>query len=164
MATNKRSALDRWLNDSVTDEVIRSAAVPVLVVPPEWDRTLEPQRSLRMLVPLDGSRLAEQALLVAVRLADVFTTHLVLLRATLRDEEDAYGAREYIRRISKQAFWVRADGLFPTDMRIPVEWIQETDVQGNLRIDATKADIETYLGHESRLRLHRPPGLPGMPN
>ena len=375
MATSKRSALDRWLNGSVTDEVIRSAEVPVLVVPPDWDRTVQPEQSLRILVPLDGSRLAEQALLVALRLADVFTTHLILLRATERDQEDAYGAHEYTRRISAQlesalsagdvtarvataepatailaaardldvdgivmstrgnsglgrallgsaatatiehgnvplivlgphalheattaqihirarvrtlddelvgevhrvvidldqraivsvvvlgrgplardvlvpvefietvdkdqlmlrltreeldrlpdfayneyvtppptwtllvpriigpawlsvserkrmsarqqditpgshvvavdgdigpvdrvefdrngqleAFWVRANRLFATDMRIPVEWIQETDVQGNLRIDASKADIETYLGHESRIR------------
>jgi PRC-barrel domain len=56
-----------------------------------------------------------------------------------------------------EAFWVRGDGLFATDMRIPIEWIQQTDVQGNLRIDATKADIETHLGHESRVRLGPPP-------
>jgi nucleotide-binding universal stress UspA family protein len=56
-----------------------------------------------------------------------------------------------------EGFWVRGNGLFPTDMRIPIEWIQETDVQGNLRLDATRADIETYLGHENRVRLR---GLP----
>jgi hypothetical protein len=61
-----------------------------------------------------------------------------------------------------EAFWVRANGLFATDMRIPVEWIQETDIHGNLRIDATRADIETYLGHESRIRLHGPPPLTGV--
>jgi nucleotide-binding universal stress UspA family protein len=82
MATNKRSALDRWLNGSVTDEVVRSAEVPVLVVPPESERRLQPERAQRILVPLDGSRLSEQALPVALRLADVFTTRLILLRAT----------------------------------------------------------------------------------
>jgi nucleotide-binding universal stress UspA family protein len=387
MATRKSSALDRWLNDSVTDEIIRSANVPVLVVPPEWDRAVEPQKTLGILVPLDGSRIAEQALPVALRLADVFTTRLILFRATSHEQEDASGAREYMRRISAQvesvlargeviarvvtaepatailaaardfevdgivmstrghaglaravlgstatatleratvplivlgphalheattaqirirapvrtlddelvgevhrvvidlaqravvsvvvlghgplardvlvpvdfiealdedqlilrltrdqldelpgfayneyvtppptwtllvpriigptwlavserkrlgphqqditpgshvlaldgdlgpvdrmevdptgqleAFWVRGHGLFATDMRVPVEWIQETDVQGNLRIDATKADIETYLGHDSRVRLGEPPRLPGVPS
>ncbi len=376
MATSKRSALDRWLNGSVTDEIIRSAEVPVLVVPPNWRGRIVPQKSVRILVPLDGSHLAEQVLPVVLRLADVFTTDLLLLRATPNGEEDAYGAREYIRRLAPQvesvvrggkvttqvvtgdpvtaildaardfdadaivistrgttglsravlgstatatleranvplivlgphalrqattgtirihapvrtldgelvgevhrvvidlqqraivsvvvlgrgplardvlvpidfietlnhdvamlrlttdeldqlpdfaynefvtppptwtllvpriigptwlsaterkrmsphqqditpgsrvlavdgdigpvdrvdidqagqldAFWVRATGPFATDMRIPVEWIHETDTQGNLRIDATKADIETYLGHESRVRL-----------
>ena len=63
-----------------------------------------------------------------------------------------------------EAFWVRGNTLFATDMRIAVEWIQETDIQGNLRIDGTKADIEAYLGHESRIRLHGPPSLPGVPH
>lgn len=52
-----------------------------------------------------------------------------------------------------EAFWVGRHGLFATDMRIPVDWIQEKDVQRNLRIDASKADIETYLGQESRIRV-----------
>jgi nucleotide-binding universal stress UspA family protein len=60
--------------------------------------------------PLDGSRLAEQALPVALRLADVFTTRLILLRATPREEQDAHGAREYMRRVSKQVESVLARG------------------------------------------------------
>jgi len=53
------------------------------------------------------------------------------------------------------AFWVRANGIFGSDMRIPVEWVKYADVQGNLQVDATRADIESYLGHESRARLGR---------
>jgi len=99
MATRKSSAMDRWLNGSVTDEIIRSAEVPVLVVPPAWERPLIREQPVRILVPLDGSQVAEQALLVALRLADMFTTHLILVRAIPEDDPGAYGAREYARRI-----------------------------------------------------------------
>ena len=53
------------------------------------------------------------------------------------------------------AFWVRAGGAFATDMRIPAEWIRHTDAEGNLLVAGARADIEAYLGHESRARLGR---------
>ena len=48
---------------------------------------------------------------------------------------------------------MRADGLFAHDMRIPIEWVQHADGQGTLRVAGTRADIEAYLGRESRARL-----------
>jgi nucleotide-binding universal stress UspA family protein len=78
MATHGRSGLGRWFLGSVAEAVLRRAAVPILLV-----RASEPAPALaivrRLVVPLDGSPLAEQALPVAIDLATRLQvpTHLV---------------------------------------------------------------------------------------
>jgi sporulation protein YlmC with PRC-barrel domain len=47
------------------------------------------------------------------------------------------------------AFWVRAGGIFAHDMRIPAQWLERADESG-VYVDATKLDIETGLGPQSR--------------
>lgn len=67
MSTRGRSGVGRFIFGSVTDRVIRAASVPVTVLrQPERDGDV----TLRhLLVPLDGSELAEAALPLAVELA-----------------------------------------------------------------------------------------------
>ncbi len=79
VASTKWSGFDRWLNDSVADAVVRSAVVPVLVVPPDWEPPAQ-QEPKHLLVPLDGSPLSEQALVPAGRLAPPLGAELILLR------------------------------------------------------------------------------------
>lgn len=64
IATHGRSGLDRWLLGSVTEKVLRGATNPLLIVraqeekAPAWEMaTLK-----RLVVPLDGSELAERIL------------------------------------------------------------------------------------------------------
>jgi nucleotide-binding universal stress UspA family protein len=81
MATHGRSGLGRWLYGSVADHVLRHAEVPVLLVsavcPPAW-----PEGGPgTILVPLDGSALAEAALAPAAALAGPLRARLLLLRA-----------------------------------------------------------------------------------
>jgi nucleotide-binding universal stress UspA family protein len=68
MATHGRGALARWVFGSVADRVARSSPVPVLLVRPS---AREPQAVVirRLVVPLDGSPLAEEALPTAQVLA-----------------------------------------------------------------------------------------------
>jgi sporulation protein YlmC with PRC-barrel domain len=47
------------------------------------------------------------------------------------------------------AFWVRAGGIFAHDMRIPAQWVERADESG-VYVDATKLDVETGLGPQSR--------------
>jgi uncharacterized protein YrrD len=47
------------------------------------------------------------------------------------------------------AFWVRAGGIFAHDMRIPVEWVERAE-ESAVHVAATKLDIETGLGPQSR--------------
>jgi nucleotide-binding universal stress UspA family protein/sporulation protein YlmC with PRC-barrel domain len=112
MATTQRSSLDRWFNESVTDAVIRSTDVPVLVVPPDWERRPVREQPGRILVPLDGSSMAEQAVGLAMRFADFLRADLVLLRVVdegasprLPQNGDAArvrAAQEYLRQIGAQ--------------------------------------------------------------
>jgi len=103
MATHGRSGLGRWVYGSVAEEVLAAAPLPVLLVrawhgaPP--DAALEAGGAV--LVPLDGSILAETALPIGERLADDLGGELLLLRvvphaALLRAE--ALASQEAIAR------------------------------------------------------------------
>jgi nucleotide-binding universal stress UspA family protein len=79
MATHGYSGIKRWALGSVTDKVVHAAKAPVSVVrglehPPAGERSLK-----RILVPLDGSALARQALPLAVKLAASTHAELILL-------------------------------------------------------------------------------------
>jgi nucleotide-binding universal stress UspA family protein len=81
MSTHGRTGPGRLVYGSVADAVLRHAEVPVLMVPPGAERPWPADRPLRILVPLDGSELAADALTAAQSLADAFGADLVLLRA-----------------------------------------------------------------------------------
>jgi nucleotide-binding universal stress UspA family protein len=64
MATHGRSGIRRWVLGSVADKVLRSAALPVLLIRAGMpkDGAYERWSIPKMLVPLDGSELAELVL------------------------------------------------------------------------------------------------------
>ena len=68
MTTHGRGALGRWVFGSVADRVARSSPVPVLLVRPSEGEP-RPVTIRRLVVPLDGSALAEEALPTARALA-----------------------------------------------------------------------------------------------
>jgi nucleotide-binding universal stress UspA family protein len=79
LSTHGRSGLGRVIYGSVADDVLRHAEVPVLLIPPTIDHAWPADRALAILVPLDGSELAEDALRSAERLADLPGARLHLL-------------------------------------------------------------------------------------
>jgi nucleotide-binding universal stress UspA family protein len=83
MATHGRSGLGRLMYGSVTEAVLGRSPVPVLLVR-AWQEEL-PMALIaehpRLLVPLDGSAFAEEALPVAQELADALGGELLLMRA-----------------------------------------------------------------------------------
>jgi nucleotide-binding universal stress UspA family protein len=79
MSTHGRGGLGRWLFGSVADRVLRTAAVPVLLIPAACERTWPGGHVSRILVPLDGSPLAEEALVPAGELAAALGAELTLL-------------------------------------------------------------------------------------
>jgi nucleotide-binding universal stress UspA family protein len=84
MSTHGRSGLGRWIYGSVAEQVLRQSEVPVLLVPAACDRDwsdVPPKRPRRVIVPLDGSALAEEALAPAQDLARALGAGLFLLRA-----------------------------------------------------------------------------------
>jgi nucleotide-binding universal stress UspA family protein len=80
MATRGRSGLKRWLLGSVAAKVVQAAENPLLLVRAsgEAEATL---KGFSIIVPLDGSVLAESVLPIAVDLAKRIKTEIVLVRA-----------------------------------------------------------------------------------
>lgn len=80
MSTHGRTGIGRWLYGSVADEVLRRSRVPVLLVPPACAPAWDPARPQRVLVPLDGSSLAEEILPAVTDLARTLRAEVLLLR------------------------------------------------------------------------------------
>jgi nucleotide-binding universal stress UspA family protein len=82
MATHGRGGLSRWVVGSVAAQVVRAGPKPILLVRAGEDAappSMAPYRA--MIIPLDGSALAEQALAVALRLPGAAKATLVLVGA-----------------------------------------------------------------------------------
>lgn len=82
ISSSGRGSLSRWAFGSVADTLMRSAPVPLLIIhpAPAVDDPVKPAEITRILVPLDGSEIAEQALPVAARLARESKLPVVLLQ------------------------------------------------------------------------------------
>ena len=78
MCTHGRSGVSRWVVGSVADKVLLGCRAPLLLVTPR----VKPAEELfhTLLVPLDGSELAEKALPWAEELVKKLRTQLCLLR------------------------------------------------------------------------------------
>jgi len=119
ISTHARSGISRLSLGSVTDSLIRHTSVPVLVVKPPTSY-LNPQVGdafKRVVVPLDGSTLAEQILPRIVTLARLEDAELILLHVlpapSLSQKEiadlnpawwktDIEVAQEYLIRIARR--------------------------------------------------------------
>ena len=80
MSTHGRTGLGRWIMGSVTDRVLHTTAAPLLVVHPERGApSVDSTASIQtLIVPLDGSDLAETMLPVAAEIAKAIGAGVVL--------------------------------------------------------------------------------------
>jgi len=82
MATHGRSGFNRWLLGSVAEKVLRGSANPLLMVRAKAEAKAEGAAPLKsILVPLDGSNLAENVLPAALEIAKKLNIEIVLFRA-----------------------------------------------------------------------------------
>ncbi len=82
MATHGRTVLGRGILGPVTDKVVHSATIPVMTIQPEAARERVPDRPIsRIVVPLDGSELAETALPHVEALAQAMSVEVLLVVA-----------------------------------------------------------------------------------
>jgi nucleotide-binding universal stress UspA family protein len=82
MATHGRSGMNRWLLGSVAEKVLRGAGNPVLLIRATENTRNEDGPALKsLIVPLDGSDLAERVLPAAIELAKQRNLDIVLIRA-----------------------------------------------------------------------------------
>lgn len=80
LATHGRSGVQRWFYGSVAEKVLHTTPTPLLLIRPTEDHAAVPADLTQIVVPLDGSRLAEKALAVAEGLTERAQVPLVLLR------------------------------------------------------------------------------------
>ncbi len=80
LATHGRSGLQRWFYGSVAEKVLHTTHTPLLLIRPTDEQEAAPLELTQVVVPLDGSRLAEAALPVAETLAASTKVPQVLLR------------------------------------------------------------------------------------
>jgi nucleotide-binding universal stress UspA family protein len=94
LATHGRSGLRRWLHGSVADAVLHGTTKPLLLVRPA-DNAPPVDDVRRLIVPLDGSVLAEEVLPMARELAQRLEVPIELLRVVepmgLAFAADPYG-------------------------------------------------------------------------
>ena len=96
MSSHGRGGIARLSLGSVTDSLIRRTTIPVLVVKPH-PSYLDTQACVafkRVIVPLDGSSVAERILPEVVALAEVEESELTLLRVVVTQNFLAKGSRQ----------------------------------------------------------------------
>jgi len=81
IATHGYSGLQRWSVGSVADKVVHATNVPVLLVRGRVDASMIEPKFEQLLVALDGSELANQALPIATELAQHTHAKITLLHA-----------------------------------------------------------------------------------
>lgn len=100
LATHGATGLKRFLLGSIAEDVIRNSPVPVLLVRPFWSYDLVPPgnpelRPIRkLLLPVDGSGLAREALPGILEYAALFDAQIVLLRILVGADRRAVEAPE----------------------------------------------------------------------
>lgn len=81
MPTHGRSGLNRWLLGSVAEKVLRGSTNPLLLVRANEKAKSDGEATLKsVIVPLDGSELAEFVLPAVVELAKVLNLEVLLIR------------------------------------------------------------------------------------
>ena len=114
MSSHGRSGISRWIYGSVASKVLYQVACAISIIHPQVETELFANK--RVLVPLDGSMRAEQALEPALKLAQALSAELILLRVTIMPQspvgpvvgwpgteavmnEDEQEARSYLQRV-----------------------------------------------------------------
>ncbi len=106
MSTHGRSGLTRWSFGRVADKVLRRAPCPTVIL--RSRQAIVPENIRRILVPLDGSALAEQVLLPTQVVAQAARAEIVLLQVvdtassfwlTQEEKVDLEPARTYLEGV-----------------------------------------------------------------
>ena len=91
MTTHSKSAFQRWLMGSKASKILQLVNAPVLVFRPQHESTARRLAFRRLLVPLDGSALAERVLPYTRALAEAFGGKVILLGVPEIPDPALYG-------------------------------------------------------------------------
>lgn len=114
MSSHGRGAIGRAFFGSVADRVVRLSPVPVLVLRTPEDEAPEDPPVRRIIVPLDGSDLAEHALPVAIDVARTLAAPVHVVRAVdpaanLPVTRGAFGMAPSITSEAMEQIWSDAE-------------------------------------------------------
>jgi nucleotide-binding universal stress UspA family protein len=168
LCSHAETGLKRWVFGSIAQEAVRHSPVPVLVlnehgaIPPMLDSS----HPLRVLVPLDGSTLAESAILPAAYLVAMLSAplqnELHLLRVV--DLPSAYGrmksqahisdlvheearkeSEEYVKSVTERTTL----GLAGLNLQVTSSVLDSADVAGTIAQEAARVrDVATSTGYD----------------
>jgi len=97
MATHGRSGINRWMMGSVAEKVLRGTKVPLFLVRAGDEASADRTVGIKsILVPLDGSELAESALPTVSEVANKLDVGIVLCRAYELAATAYYGSEDYL--------------------------------------------------------------------
>jgi nucleotide-binding universal stress UspA family protein len=122
MATHGRSGFRRWVMGSIADKVLRAASNHMLLVRPlDGATSASDEAPLKSLVvPLDGSDLAEAVLPHAVELARALEAEVVLLRAHALPLTMYSGSEDYVPNIEELNAQLRQEAKDYLDEKVEV--------------------------------------------
>ena len=110
MATHGRSGIDRWLLGSVAEKVLRGSANPLLLVRAKAEAKAAGGATLKsIVVPLDGSELAESVLPAVFEMAKKLNIEIVLFRACNVPYSVFGGVREHIAIVDELLGGIKAE-------------------------------------------------------
>ena len=119
MATHGRSGMSRWLLGSIAEKVLRATTNPLLLIRANEEAPTEREAVLRsIIVPLDGSELAESVLPTAVKFARLLNIGMVLFRAYELPASAYYGRENYLPNYEELKNRVREQAQDYLDKRI----------------------------------------------
>jgi nucleotide-binding universal stress UspA family protein len=148
MATHGRTGLGRTILGSVADELVRTLKVPVLLLRPQKGdegMLVDPLYTRRILIPLDGSKLAELALEQAVEVgwltgarytllqvvqppfAETYAAAVEMQMSDAEREHEVESAREYLETVAARlrAVGLRVETVVTTHDRVAAGIVQE---------------------------------------
>jgi nucleotide-binding universal stress UspA family protein len=176
MSTHGRGGLGRWVYGSVADRVLRRMAAPVLLVPAAAEPPRTTDGPLRVVVPLDGSLLAEAVrgrvrVLAAARGAEVLLLRVVEPPVPLEVDGEGYlslhhrdaelaEAQRYLESVAGE---MRAEGIVVStravvDQAVPTIIATAADYQADLIAISTHGRgglARLVLGSVAAAVLHR---------
>ncbi len=138
MATHGYSGIKRWTHGSVAERVLQAASVPVLMVRAQEEDAKDSHQLMlcrRILVPLDGSEMAEQVLSQVTSVAQAVGAEVFLFQVAV-DQPASMFASDW--------FFLPAEGAFDEEERKALSYLER--VAGSLREGGIQVFTGTQIG------------------
>jgi nucleotide-binding universal stress UspA family protein len=123
MATHGRSGVNRWMLGSVAEKILRGSRNPLFLVRANEEDATDCTAMIKsILVPLDGSELAESVLATVVEVAKTLELEVVLCRAYELAASAYYGSEDYLPNYDAMLLRLKAE--MESYLKEKADWLQ----------------------------------------